>query len=112
MEPAEHWNRIYASCPAEQLGWYEAVPSPSLRLLDRCSLSLADPILDLGAGVSSFVDCLLERGFHHIYAADISPVALEQLKNRLGAEKSARVTWIVDDAAHPVWLAQLKNIGL
>ncbi len=110
--PQEHWDAIYASKPIEQLGWYEAVPEPSLQLLARCKLSPDDPILDIGAGASTFIDSVLERGYRDIIAADISPAALTRLQERLGQAKASRVRWIVDDVTRPVGLLELQGIAL
>ncbi len=112
MSLIEHWNQIYASKPVQSLSWYEAKPEPSLRLLEKCGLGIKDPILDVGAGASTFIDCLIEKGFQNLYAADISTIALEELKTRLGEEKASRVSWIVDDVTRPSRLAQLSNIAL
>ena len=70
----QHWDNVYASGPVEQLGWYESIPSPSLELLARCALGSDDPILDIGAGASTFIDCLVDSGYQTITAADISQV--------------------------------------
>jgi 2-polyprenyl-3-methyl-5-hydroxy-6-metoxy-1,4-benzoquinol methylase len=108
----EHWDHIYSSEPVQRLGWYETKPGPSLKLLERCGLDAEDPVLDVGAGASTFVDCLLEEGFQHIYAVDISGTALDKLKTRLGEEKANRVSWIVDDVTQPTRLEQLNGIAL
>jgi predicted rRNA methylase YqxC with S4 and FtsJ domains len=49
-------------------------------LLDRCGLAPDDPILDAGAGASTFIDHALERGYQRLIAVDLSEVALGQLK--------------------------------
>ncbi len=107
-----HWNKIYSSQPVLSLSWYEDKPEPSLKLLERCGLGIDDPILDVGVGASTFIDCLIEKGFQNLYAVDISGIALDKLKARLGEEKARRVTWIVDDVTKPARLAQLSNIAL
>lgn len=108
----EHWNRIYASVPVQQLGWYEEVPHPSLRLLAECQLNHDDPILDVGAGASTFVDHLLAKGYRKVIAADISEAGLARLKERLGEERIAQVRWIVDDVTQPTILGKLQNVAL
>lgn len=112
MDLVNHWNQIYSSEPVQQLGWYENKPEPSLKLLDKCGLGINDPILDIGAGASTFIDCLIEKGFQKICAVDISEIALSKLKTRLGEEKASRVSWIVDDITQPTRLAQLNGIAL
>lgn len=107
----QHWDNVYASKPVEQLGWYEDVPSPSLELLARCALSSDDPILDIGAGASTFIDCLVDSGYRKIIAADISQVGLLKLEGRLG-KKASQVRWIVDDVTQPTALKDLQGIAL
>jgi len=112
MGKKEHWDQIYASDPVQNLSWYEANPEPSLQLLKKCGLGAEDPVLDVGAGASTFIDGLVEAGFHHIYAIDISRIALDKLKTRLGEEKASRISWIVDDITQPARLEQLNGIAL
>ena len=106
-----HWDTVYASKPVEQLGWYEDVPFPSLKMLGECTLAYDAPILDVGAGASTFIDCLIEKGFQNIIAADISEVALLGLKDRLG-DRAHHVRCVVDDVTDPATLADLRDIAL
>ncbi len=106
-----HWNKIYASKAVEELSWYEVVPEPCLRLLDRCQLRADDPILDAGAGASTFVDAIIKRGFRRVIAVDVSEIALSKLKERLGAE-AERVEWITADITQPACLPGLEPIAL
>jgi SAM-dependent methyltransferase len=108
----DHWNRLYASNPVQQLGWYEETPEPSLRLLAKCKLGCDDAILDIGAGASTFIDRLIERGFQNIIAADLSETALAHLQVRLGQGRAAQVKWIVDDVTRPTRLMKLGEITL
>lgn len=112
MNLSEHWDRIYSSEPVQELGWYETRPEPCLQLLEKCNLSMEDPVLDVGAGASTFIDCLVDMGFRQLYALDISANALDRLKARLGEQKARRVSWIVDDITRPARLEQLKGIAL
>lgn len=112
MNSSEHWDRIYSSKPVQLLSWYEAKPEPSLQLLDKCGLGAEDPVLDVGAGASTFIDCLIEKGFRQVYAVDISAISLDKLKARLGKAKAKRVTWIVDDVTKPARLELLNGIAL
>ncbi len=112
MDLGDHWNQIFSSQSVRQLSWYEDRPEPSLRLVDKCGLASEDPILDVGVGASTLIDCLIEKGFQNLYAADISEIALDKLKARLGEEKAGRVSWIVDDITKPARLTQLSGIAL
>lgn len=108
----EHWNEVYESTEVNTLGWYENKPTLCLQLLDKCNIEKSDPILDVGAGASTFIDCLLDEEYINIIATDISEVALNKLKERLGVRKASKVKWIVDDIAKPAYVYKLKNIAV
>ena len=108
----EHWNEIYTYLDADELTWYEENPEASISLLSKCNIDKNDSVLDIGAGESTFIDTLVDRGFKNIVAIDISEIALNKLKDRLGNEKASLVKWIVDDIAQPVQSLNLSNISL
>jgi len=108
----DYWNSIYASREPTQLGWYQEVPEASMHLLSRCRLTRTDPILDVGAGATVFIDRLLEEGYRNIIAADISEIALGKLKERLGREKASEIRWIVEDITNPHLLQNLTDVAL
>jgi ubiquinone/menaquinone biosynthesis C-methylase UbiE len=111
-EIKEHWNEVYRSTEVKTLGWYEDKPTLCLQLLAKCKIEKTDPILDVGAGASTFIDCLLNEGYSNIIATDISEVALNKLKERLGVRKGSEVKWIVDDIAQPTYVYKLRNIAV
>jgi len=53
-------------------------------------------IIDVGSGVSTLVDDLLNNGYRSITVVDLSKKALELAKERLG-EKAVQVTWLNED---------------
>lgn len=108
----EHWERVYEKKPVEEMGWYESSPEPSLNLIEHCKLEKNAAILNVGAGATTLVDQLLELGYNHIIANDISKAALEELQLRLGPEISEQVHWIVDDLTDPGELYELGQIDL
>jgi ribosomal protein L11 methylase PrmA len=71
-----------------------------------------ESILDVGAGASTFIDYLVNQGFKNIIAADISEIALNKSKERLGKEKASSVRWLVDDITRPIYIQELRNIAL
>jgi ubiquinone/menaquinone biosynthesis C-methylase UbiE len=93
----QYWDAIYAASQVHQLGWYEPIPAPSLRLVAKCALDHDAPIIDIGAGASTLLDCLLEQGYRNLLALDISAAALDKLRARLGDAKAARVKFISGD---------------
>ncbi len=108
----EHWDEIYDALDADELTWYEEIPEPSIKLLSQCHINKDEPVLDVGAGASTFIDYLIDQGFSNIIAADISEIALSKLKERLGKEKASRVKWIVDDITEPAHIQDLRDIAL
>lgn len=107
-----HWNGIYKARDIEKLGWYEEKPMPSLNLLSKCDIAKDDPIVDIGCGATTFIDYLIEEGYRNIAALDISEIAINKLKERLGAEKAASVKFIVDDITQFHQVDQLRNIAV
>ena len=108
----EHWNKVYSSNPEDQLGWYETVPQVSLDLINNCGLTKNDPILDVGSGITLLIDYLISQNYTNLYALDISEVALEKMRSRLGSENASHVHMLVDDISTPVAVLNLQNIAL
>jgi len=108
----EHWNEIYEALDPDELTWYEEIPAPSIKLLSRCNINKDEPVLDVGAGASTFIDYLIDQGFKNIIAADISEIALNKLKERLGKEKASLVKWMVDDITQPIHIQNLRDIAV
>jgi len=106
-----HWDAAYARRAPEKLGWYEAEPLPSLQLIERSGLDRDARILIAGAGATTLVDALLERGYRNIIANDISSTALQRLKERLGA-RAEDIHWVEDDLTHPHTLPALEPVDL
>jgi ubiquinone/menaquinone biosynthesis C-methylase UbiE len=108
----EHWNKIYSSRDVYKLSWYEEIPDPSIKLLSKCHINKDEFVLDVGAGASTFIDYLINQGFSNVITTDISEIALNKLKERLGKEKASRVRWIVDDITHPIHIQNLRDISV
>jgi SAM-dependent methyltransferase len=91
----EHWEHIYATRAADQVSWYERSPKMSLELVHRAGVPASDPVLDVGAGASTFADVLVAEGFGDISLLDLSETALEITHRRLGATR--KVGYVVGD---------------
>ncbi|MGB8218208.1 MAG: class I SAM-dependent methyltransferase [Candidatus Methanoperedens sp.] len=108
----EHWDEIYEALDADELTWYEETPEASIKLLNKCHITKDESILDVGAGASTFIDYLINQGFSNVIATDISEIALDKLKERLGNQKASQVRWIVDDITTPVHIQNLRDIAV
>ncbi len=108
----EHWNRVYSTREIHRLGWYEPESTPSIRLIERCSLDPDCKILDVGSGATTLIGSLLSRGYRNITALDISEVALEKARERLGEPLASQVHWIVDDMTNPSVALDLSDVAI
>jgi SAM-dependent methyltransferase len=107
-----HWNTIYQQALMQQLGWHEDDPQPSLRLIQACGLPKDARQLHAGAGASTLIDALIDDGYSNLAATDISEVALQKLKERLGPAAAGKVQWVVDDLTRPEDLPALGPVDL
>lgn len=96
MNRKDHWEKVYASKPAERLGWYKPSLQTSLSWIGELGLEKDATIVDVGCGASTLVDDLLAAGYRSITALDISEQALAAVKSRLGTG-AAEVTWLSAD---------------
>ena len=96
MDTRRHWDEVYRTKRPTEVSWYRPHLDVSLQLIEGAAVSCDAHIIDVGAGESTLVDDLLDRGYRNVYAMDLSATALEVAKVRLGA-KSARVFWLCGD---------------
>jgi ubiquinone/menaquinone biosynthesis C-methylase UbiE len=96
MQRKEHWDRVYSNKADAELTWHQPRLEISLSLLEEAGLSSASRIIDVGGGSSTLVDDLVNKGLDQVTVLDVSPVALEQSRKRLG-DAAARVEWLAAD---------------
>ena len=96
MSKKEHWDKIYSTKTLQEVSWYQPVPKISLELILSLKLSKDSPIIDVGGGDSFLVDSLIKKGYIDLTVLDISKVAIERAKNRLG-KHAKKINWIVSD---------------
>ncbi len=96
MDQKAHWEQVYASKPAEKLGWYEPHLRISLDWIDELHLPVDASILDVGGGASTLTEDLLDRGYRSITVIDLSARALSAAQERLAA-RAPLVTWLEAD---------------
>jgi 2-polyprenyl-3-methyl-5-hydroxy-6-metoxy-1,4-benzoquinol methylase len=91
-----HWERVYTTKGEREVSWFQENPVPSLELIGLAGLPTDAAVIDIGGGASRLVDALAERKIGKITVLDLSAVALDAARERLG-EKGADVKWVVAD---------------
>ena len=92
-----HWEHIYQSKENNEVSWFQPTPETSLDFFKMFSVPLNAKVIDVGGGDSLLVDNLLDLGYQDITILDISELAIEKAKKRLG-DRASKVKWIVTDA--------------
>jgi SAM-dependent methyltransferase len=92
-----HWDAVYSTKAPDQVSWYQARPEISLGLIERAGKGRGARLVDVGGGASRLVDLLLDAGLNRLTVLDLSEVALEKARARLGSRASL-VDWVVADA--------------
>ena len=98
MNRKAHWETIYATKATNEVSWYQASPDLSLALITATGAGKDARIIDIGGGASRLVDALVDAGFTKLTVLDISPMALQRARERLGA-LARQVTWLEADIA-------------
>ena len=91
-----HWDTIYQTKELNEVSWFQPVPETSLDFVKQLAIPKEAKIIDVGGGDGFLVDNLLGLGFRDITVLDISEVALNKARQRLG-NLSGKVKWIVAD---------------
>jgi SAM-dependent methyltransferase len=95
VDHRQHWEAVYRSRAADQVGWFQPHAVSSLRLIADCAGPDAH-IIDVGGGASVLVDDLLDAGYRNLTVLDLAESALAFSRARLGA-RAASVQWIAAD---------------
>ncbi|MEJ2453089.1 MAG: class I SAM-dependent methyltransferase [Candidatus Thiodiazotropha sp.] len=91
-----HWQSIYREKSPLEVSWYQGEPRLSLELVRHCGLRHDEAIIDVGGGASVLVDFLFREGYTDLSVLDISAVALDSARDRMG-EAAKHVKWIEAD---------------
>ena len=110
MNRKEHWEQVYSKKKPDEVSWYQAEPTLSLKLTDQAAGGQPASVIDVGGGASRLVDRLLDRPTMKVTVLDLSGTALSAARQRLGPQ-AARVNWIEADilnvdlpeAAYDIW---------
>ena len=95
----KHWDSAYCKNTPDALGWYQANPDMSQRMIAATGLGVDARIIDVGGGTSKLAAGLIDEGYYRLTVLDISGNSLEIAKTQLG-EVSRQVTWIEADVAN------------
>jgi len=97
MDAKTHWESVYADRAPNAVSWYRPHLETSLALIERAANgNKSASIIDVGGGESTLVDDLIGRGCEQITVLDVSQVAIEVTKKRLG-RAAEQVRWITAD---------------
>lgn len=91
-----HWENVFATKNPNEVSWTQKYPKTAMNYLEELNLSKTANIIDIGGGDSNLVDALLEKGYENIWVLDISELALERAKKRLG-KNADLIHWVVSD---------------
>lgn len=97
-EEPNRWEGVYRSKEEAETSWFEDRPQVSLDLIAETGAGKDTAIVDVGAGSSRLVDCLLDQGFRRITVLDLSETALRTARARLSPD--APVEWVVANVLH------------
>jgi SAM-dependent methyltransferase len=95
VDSQQHWESVYRSKAADQVGWFQPHAASSLRLVEE-SADREAHIIDVGGGASVLVDDLLDAGYRNLTVLDLAESALAASRARLG-ERAQPVRWIAAD---------------
>ena len=91
-----HWETVYQTKALTEVSWFEASADTSLRLIGpRPGPTGTGRAVDVGAGTSPLTDGLVEAGWGHVTALDVSATALDVIRQRIGDD--SRVSYVVSD---------------
>src|SRR5689334_16586134 len=96
MDPKAHWEKVYTGKAPDQVSWYRPHLETSLALIERAAASNSASIVDVGGGESTLVDDLLARDYQNLTVLDISQIAIDVTRQRLGTA-AQRVRWLTGD---------------
>ncbi len=92
----DYWENVHTGKDVDGVSWWQSVPELSLGLVDTAAVAKCAGIIDVGAGWSTLVDHLVERGYTDLTAVDLSATALQTIRDRLGPAGDAVVLDVAD----------------
>ena len=106
---AQHWDDVYAAKAADETSWFQRSYDTSMRLIAAADPTHG-PLVDIGGGVGTLVDELVDDGWRDVTVLDISAEAMRIVRERLAGRTDVRITTIASDVldwrpgrAYAVW---------
>jgi len=95
-----HWENVYTTKEAMEVSWFQPDGQPSLGLIEECSASRDQVVVDSGCGDGFLIEGLIQHGYkpEKLVGIDISAHAVERSRQRLG-NVAQGVHWIVEDVS-------------
>ncbi len=90
-----HWEGVYGRAALDAVSWFRPHLETSLRLV-QIAVGADASLIDVGGGHSTLVDDLIQLGFRDVTVLDVSELALDHSRQRLG-QAAESVTWTVGD---------------
>jgi 2-polyprenyl-3-methyl-5-hydroxy-6-metoxy-1,4-benzoquinol methylase len=109
MSEQTHWDKIYGEKPSGQLSWHRPHLDVSLKLIEAAAPQRSASIIDVGGGQSTLVDDLLARKYENVTVLDLSPIAIELTKKRLGTA-ALGVRWLAADVTEAELAPQAYDV--
>ncbi len=101
----DHWESVYQKHSPAEIGWYQAYPERSLKLIHNTGAGTDSSIIDVGGGTSALSKHLLDQGYKKLAVLDISGKSIERAKSQLG-EKFSEINWIEADVTKYSFMEQ------
>ncbi len=95
MGGGAYWDGRYAAAGPTDMSWFQATPVVEPELLAAAGAGPADSLVDVGGGAGTLVDALVAAGWADVTVLDISRVALDAARERVGPR--AGVQWVHAD---------------
>jgi len=73
--PVRDWDDFYTTSSVTDLSWYEDVPTTLADISDLGLTPAEATVLDVGGGVSTLAEHLVERGYGHVTVLDLAATA-------------------------------------